>query len=59
MKKEDKSIIDLIIDLENVNRRLDRIKNDPGYIEKITEKVFRDRPKRDTRKDIEKIMTLL
>lgn len=32
MKRAQRNIIDLIIELETVNQKLDRIKNDPDYI---------------------------
>lgn len=42
MKKE-KSLTELIIELEEVNRTLDKIKNDPSYIEEKVKQVFGDK----------------
>ena len=35
-----KTLTELLIDLDTVNRRLDKIKNDPSYIQKEVDRVF-------------------
>ena len=49
----------LLIELDQVNKNLDRIKNDPSYIEEKTKEVFKNRPKKDYSKDIADIMASL
>ena len=41
--KQEKNIIDLIIDLENVNRDIEKIKA-PAYIDQKVKSIFRDKP---------------
>lgn len=55
MKKE-KSLIELLTDLDQVNRNLDRIKNDPSYIEEKTREVFKNHKTPDYQKDITAIL---
>ena len=40
-KKQNKSLVELLIDLGSVNRRLERL-NDPAYIEAEAARVFAD-----------------
>ena len=54
-----KSLVNLLIELDQVNKNLDRIKNDPSYIEEKTKEVFKNRPKKDYSKDIADIMASL
>lgn len=54
-----KSLINLLIELDQVNKNLDRIKNDPSYIEEKAKEVFKNRPKKDYSKDIADIMASL
>ena len=39
MKRDQKSIIDLIIDLEHVNNELNRIQEDPDYMKSIADSI--------------------
>ena len=55
MTKE-KDLVSLLIELDQVNRKLDRIKNDPDYIREETEKIFKDRPKRGYKKELNAII---
>jgi len=55
MKKE-KSLIELLSDLDRVNRNIDRIKNDPSYIEEKTREVFKNHKALDYQKDIAAIL---
>lgn len=41
--KQEKNIIDLIIDLENVNRDIEKIKG-PAYIDQKVKSIFGDKP---------------
>lgn len=50
MKKE-KSLIELLTDLDQVNRNLDRIKNDPSYIEEKTREIFKNHKSPDYQKE--------
>lgn len=50
-----KDLYSLIIDLENVNRNLDRIKTDPDYISKKAESIFGNK-KRDHSQEIKAIL---
>ena len=61
MKKDYKkmNLYQLVIELEAVNNRLDRIKNDPEYIRKETDRIFKDRPRRDHSKEIAAIIDAL
>lgn len=49
-------LVSLLIELNQVNRKLDRIKNDPDYIRERTEEIFKDRPKRDYKKELTAII---
>lgn len=51
-----KDLKTLLIELDQVNRRLDRIKNDPEYIEQKAKEVFGDKPKRDYSSELNAIM---
>lgn len=55
MTKE-KDLVSLLMELNQVNRRLDRIKNDPDYIEEKTREVFKNHQKRDYTKELNAII---
>ena len=61
MRKDYKkmNLYDLIIELETVNRELDRIKNDPDYIKQETARIFGNKPRRDHKKEIAAIIDAL
>ena len=52
-------LVSLLIELNQVNRKLDRIKNDPDYIRERTNEIFKDRPKRDYKKELNTIINNL
>ena len=54
-----KSLVNLLIEWDQVNKNLDRIKNDPSYIEEKTKEVFKNYKKRDYSKEIDAIMSIL
>lgn len=41
--KQEKSLVELIIELEECNKRLDRIQNDPTYIDEKVKAIFGDK----------------
>lgn len=47
-----KDLFSLLVELDQVNGRLDRIKNDPDYIEEKTREVFKNHQKRDYAKEL-------
>lgn len=49
----EKSITELIIELEDVKRNLDRIKNDPEYIEQKVAAIFNGKKYSPDREQIE------
>ena len=55
-----KSIIDLIIDLEKVNKQLEQIKS-PGYIDKKVNDIWPDGPglTANQQKELDNILSLL
>lgn len=55
MTKE-KDLFSLLMELNQVNGRLDRIKNDPSYIEEKTKEVFKNHQKRDYTKELNAII---
>lgn len=55
MTKE-KDLVSLLMELNQVNRKLDRIKNDPDYIEEKTREVFKNHQKRDYAKELNAII---
>lgn len=55
MTKE-KDLFSLLMELNQVNRKLDRIKNDPDYIREKTDEIFKNRPKRDYTKELNAII---
>lgn len=55
MTKE-KDLFSLLMELNQVNGKLDRIKNDPDYIREKTDEIFKDRPKRDYKKELTAII---
>lgn len=38
-----KNIVELLIELDETNRKLERIKNDPSYIKQEVERIFGDK----------------
>ena len=56
--KQKKSLIELLIDLDRVNRQLEEI-NRPEYIEKRTREIFGDKKHYDPDKLIEQITASL
>ena len=59
MKRNQKNLVDLVLELEKVNARLDKIKKDPDYIKKKADQVFKDRPRRDYSSEINAIINSL
>lgn len=58
MKKQQKSITELLIELDQVNRRLDRPHNDPAYLAAKVREIFPE--DKTQRKDYtEEIRTIL
>lgn len=55
MTKE-KDLVSLLIELDQVNGRLDKIGNDPSYIEEKTKEVFKNHQKRDYTKELNAII---
>lgn len=55
MTKE-KDLFSLLMELSQVNQKLDRIKNDPSYIEEKTKEVFKNHQKRDYTKELNAII---
>lgn len=55
MTKE-KDLFSLLAELNQINRKLDRIKNDPDYIEEKTREVFKNHQKRDYTKELNTII---
>lgn len=55
MTKE-KDLFSLLVELDQVNGRLDGIKNDPDYIEEKTREVFKNHQKRDYTKELNAII---
>ena len=53
--KQEKTITELIIDLQAVNARLEKIRND-DYIKQEAEKIFGNRPKKDHTAEIRAIL---
>lgn len=51
-----KDIVSLCIELDQINNRLDKIKNDPNYIDGIVKKVYNGKPKRDYSKELQNII---
>jgi hypothetical protein len=49
----------LLIELNEVNSAIDKIQNDPAYIDQRAHEIFKDKPRKDHRADIEKIAALL
>ncbi len=43
MRKSKKNIVELLIELDKINRKLERIKNDPDYIKQEVNRVFGDK----------------
>lgn len=39
----EKNIVELLIELDKTNRKLERIKNDPNYIKQEVERIFGDK----------------
>ena len=54
--KQEKTITELIIDLQAVNARLEKIKNDPDYIKQEAKKLFGNRPTKDHTAEIRAIL---
>lgn len=54
--KQEKTITELIIDLQAVNARLEKIRNDDDYIKQEAEKIFGNRPKKDHTAEIKAIL---
>ena len=54
--KQEKTITELIIDLQAVNARLDKIRNDPAYIDQEVKKIFGNRPTKDHTAEIRAIL---
>lgn len=52
----EKDLVSLLMELNQVNRKLDRIKNDPDYIREKTDEIFKNRPKRDYTKELNAII---
>ena len=52
----EKDLFSLLAELSQVNRKLDRIKNDPDYIEEKTREVFKNHQKRDYTKELNAII---
>ncbi len=55
MTKE-KDLFSLLVELDQVNGRLDRIKKDPDYIEEKAREVFKNHQKRDYTKELNAII---
>lgn len=49
-------LVSLLMELNQVNKKLDRIKKDPDYIREKTDEIFKDRPKRDYKKELNAII---
>lgn len=47
----------LLIQLDQVNKKIDKIQNDPNYIKKESERVFRNHKKRDHSKELNAIIS--
>lgn len=52
----EKDLVSLLMELSQVNRKLDRIKNDPDYIEEKAKEVFKNHQKRDYIKELNAII---
>lgn len=52
----EKDLVSLLVELNQVNRKLDRIKNDPDYIKEKTREVFKNHQKRDYTKELNAII---
>ena len=52
----EKDLFSLLMELSQVNQKLDRIKNDPDYIEEKTREVFKNHQKRDYTKELNAII---
>lgn len=55
MTKEN-DLFSLLMELNQVNGKLDRIKNDTDYIEEKTKEVFKNHQKRDYTKELNAII---
>ena len=53
-----KSLIDLLIELDTIEKRLDRIRNDPEYIKGEAARVFGNKAKQDHTAAINKIIDM-
>lgn len=51
-----KDLKTLLIELDEVQRKLYRIQNDPQYIEERAKAIFKDKPRRDYTAEIENIL---
>lgn len=54
-----KNLFELLIEYQEVNTRLDKIRNDPDYINNKVKEIWKDKPQRDHSKEIEAITNSL
>lgn len=60
MKKENnKSLLELVIELDEINRKIERIKTDDEYIKQKSNEIFKNRKSRDYSKELQEIINLL
>lgn len=58
-KTSDMSLTELLIELDTINRRLDKIKNDPSYIQNEVNRIFGNKKYIDREKVNQDLNTIL